>query len=75
MQCVAFDDVSPQAPVHFLVIPRKYITGISAITEEDEQVCTTAPALTIISSEILKRGRFVTSNCVLTLKVAIVLAL
>ena len=26
--CVAFDDVAPQAPVHFLVIPRKPIAMI-----------------------------------------------
>ena len=29
-QCVAFEDVHPQAPVHFLVIPRKHITSLNA---------------------------------------------
>ena len=38
LQCVAFDDISPQAPVHFLVIPRKAITALSTSTDEDEQV-------------------------------------
>jgi len=33
-QCVAFKDVAPQAPVHFLVIPRKPI----AMLEEAEDV-------------------------------------
>ncbi|KAI5629272.1 histidine triad nucleotide-binding protein 1, partial [Silurus asotus] len=28
-QCIAFHDVSPQAPIHFLVVPRKPIPQIS----------------------------------------------
>ena len=36
--CVAFDDVAPQAPVHFLVIPRKPISMVEKATEEDEKV-------------------------------------
>lgn len=35
-QCVAFHDISAQAPVHFLVIPRKPIAQLSKATEEDE---------------------------------------
>ncbi|XP_022191516.2 histidine triad nucleotide-binding protein 1 [Nilaparvata lugens] len=34
-KCVAFNDVSPQAPVHFLVIPRKPIDMLASATEED----------------------------------------
>ena len=37
-QCVAFDDISPQAPVHFLVIPKKPIKKLDSATEEDEKV-------------------------------------
>ncbi|XP_033724923.1 histidine triad nucleotide-binding protein 1-like [Pecten maximus] len=37
-QCMAFNDMSPQAPVHFLVIPRKPIPKIEDATEEDEQL-------------------------------------
>lgn len=37
-QCVAFNDVNPQAPVHFLVIPRKPIPQLSLSGEEDEQL-------------------------------------
>ncbi|KAF2354861.1 Histidine triad (HIT) protein [Trinorchestia longiramus] len=37
-QCVAFNDVNPQAPVHFLVIPRKPIAGLSSASDEDEQI-------------------------------------
>ena len=32
---VAFRDVSPQAPVHLLVIPRKPLTSVAAAGEED----------------------------------------
>uniref|UniRef100_A0AAG5D4Z9 HIT domain-containing protein n=1 Tax=Anopheles atroparvus TaxID=41427 RepID=A0AAG5D4Z9_ANOAO len=35
-KCVAFHDVAPQAPVHFLVIPRKAISQLSKASEEDE---------------------------------------
>jgi histidine triad (HIT) family protein len=29
-QCVAFEDIHPQAPVHVLVIPRKHIASLDA---------------------------------------------
>jgi len=35
---IAFWDISPQAPKHFLVIPKKHITGPSSVTQEDEQL-------------------------------------
>jgi len=34
-QCVAFHDLSPQAPVHVLVIPRKPISQLSKSGDED----------------------------------------
>ena len=37
-QCVAFDDIGAQAPVHFLVIPRKCIAQLSAADAADEQL-------------------------------------
>ena len=37
-QAVAFHDVNPQAPVHFLVIPKKAITQLSASSDGDEQL-------------------------------------
>ncbi|XP_046917611.2 histidine triad nucleotide binding protein 1 [Dermatophagoides farinae] len=36
--CVAFDDINPVAPVHFLVIPRKPITQLSKTTDDDEKI-------------------------------------
>lgn len=34
--CVAFHDIAPQAPSHFLVIPRKLIPRITEATAADE---------------------------------------
>lgn len=33
--CIAFRDISPQAPVHILIIPRKAIPRIGMATPED----------------------------------------
>lgn len=35
---LAFRDISPQAPVHFLVIPKKHIVGPAFMEEEDDQL-------------------------------------
>jgi histidine triad (HIT) family protein len=37
-EVLAFRDISPQAPVHFLVIPKKHIVGPAFIEAEDEQL-------------------------------------
>lgn len=37
-QCLVFRDVAPQAPVHFLVIPKKPIPRISQAEDEDQQL-------------------------------------
>jgi len=35
---LAFRDIAPQAPIHFLVIPKKHISGPAGVNAEDEQV-------------------------------------
>jgi len=35
---LAFKDISPQAPIHFLVIPKKAIATINDIQQEDDAV-------------------------------------
>ncbi len=35
-RCIAFRDISPQAPVHVLIIPRKPIPRVGLAGEEDE---------------------------------------
>ncbi|XP_063237697.1 adenosine 5'-monophosphoramidase HINT1 isoform X2 [Bacillus rossius redtenbacheri] len=37
-KCVAFKDVNPQAPIHFLVIPRKPIEQLSKAGDEDSEL-------------------------------------
>ena len=37
-KCVAFMDVAPQAPVHFLVIPRKRIAMIEDAADDDAEL-------------------------------------
>jgi histidine triad (HIT) family protein len=35
-QVVAFRDINPQAPTHLLVVPRKHIASLNALTPEDD---------------------------------------
>lgn len=35
---VAFHDIAPQAPVHFLVIPKKHIRTLNDLTEADREL-------------------------------------
>ena len=34
--CIAFKDVSPQAPVHILVIPKQEVVNVAALEDADE---------------------------------------
>ncbi|MEE2935287.1 MAG: histidine triad nucleotide-binding protein [Planctomycetota bacterium] len=36
--CLAFRDINPKAPVHFLVIPKKEIESLAEVSEEDEAI-------------------------------------
>jgi histidine triad (HIT) family protein len=35
---LAFKDINPAAPVHILVIPKKHISGITSLKEEDKEI-------------------------------------
>lgn len=35
---LAFYDVNPEAPIHFLIIPKNHIKNVSQINEENSQV-------------------------------------
>ena len=35
---MAFHDIDPQAPTHFLIIPKAHIASVSEITEENNAV-------------------------------------
>ena len=63
--CYAFYDIAPQAPVHFLVIPKAHIASVSAVTAENSAVVAhifeVIPA--IAKAEGLTNGYRVVSNC------------
>jgi histidine triad (HIT) family protein len=37
-QCLAFHDISPQAPVHILVIPKKEIVSLAHASKDDQSL-------------------------------------
>ena len=37
-QIIAFKDLDPQAPIHFLVIPKKHITSLATLDESDSDL-------------------------------------
>ena len=37
-QCYAFYDIEPQAPTHFLVIPKEHIDGADMVTAENSAI-------------------------------------
>lgn len=36
--CYAFNDIDPQSPVHFLVIPKEHIASVAGINENNSAV-------------------------------------
>jgi histidine triad (HIT) family protein len=37
-QCLAFEDINPQAPTHVLFIPKKHIPTVNDITADDREL-------------------------------------
>jgi histidine triad (HIT) family protein len=64
-QCLAFRDISPKAPVHILVIPKKEIPTLNDLTPEDEQLVghLYTAIRQIAAKEGLTGGYRVTVNC------------
>ena len=61
---IAFRDVNPQAPVHFLVIPKKQIVKLSEATDQDQALL---GHLLLVASKVAKQEgltsfRLVTNN-------------
>ena len=36
--CIIIEDISPQAPIHYLAIPKREIKGISDLSETDHGI-------------------------------------
>jgi histidine triad (HIT) family protein len=53
-QCVAFQDIHPQAPAHLLVIPRKHIISLNDDLENDKELL--GHLLTIASRMAKEQG-------------------
>jgi histidine triad (HIT) family protein len=37
-EILAFNDINPAAPIHVLVIPKKHITSLAEMKDEDEKI-------------------------------------
>ena len=48
---LAFRDINPQAPVHILVIPKRHVTSLNDLREEDGEL---AGALLLAAARIAK---------------------
>lgn len=51
-QCLAFRDINPQAPTHFLVIPKKPIAKLSDAEAEDQALL---GHLLLVASQVAKQ--------------------
>ena len=63
--CYAFNDIAPQAPTHFLVVPKAHIISVSAITAENSAVVAHIfEVIAKLSKEMgMNEGFRVVSNC------------
>ena len=50
--CIVINDISPQAPIHFLVIPKKSLRSLMDATEEDIPLL---GHLNVIAAKVAKR--------------------
>ncbi len=63
-ELLAFYDIDPQAPVHFLVIPKQHIQSCGAVTEENSAVVAKAfELISRLTKELGIESFRVVSNC------------
>ena len=64
-QVIAFKDINPQAPVHYLVIPKEHIKSADYITEENKGLIghIIFVASKIAKEEGLEDGYRIINNC------------
>ena len=62
--CYAFYDIEPQAPVHFLVVPKEHISGAGEITEDNAAIVAHCfAAIARICRELGCESYRVVNNC------------
>ena len=63
--CFAFNDIAPQAPTHFLVIPKAHIGSVSEVNSDNSAVVAHIFEVIpqIAKAEGLENGYRVVSNC------------
>ena len=62
--CLAFHDIDPQAPTHFLVIPKVHIASCAEITDENNAVVAHLFAVIAkVAKELGVESYRVVSNC------------
>jgi histidine triad (HIT) family protein len=49
---MAFQDIDPKAPIHLLIIPRKHITNVEDLTDEDGQL---AGKMLLIAKKVARK--------------------
>ena len=62
----AFKDINPAAPIHILIVPKKHISSLAELTEDDEKyIWGIHKAMNIIAKEqdFLDNGYRVIVNC------------
>ncbi len=63
---LAFKDINPQAPIHFLIVPKKHISTINDLQQEDEaltgKIILTAQSL-VKQENIDENGYRLVFNC------------
>ncbi len=64
-QVIAFNDINPQAPVHFLVIPKKHIESAMDITENHKDLIGNIfkVAVELAKDQGLTQGYRIVNNC------------
>ncbi len=49
---LAFNDISPKAPIHVVVIPKKHLSNIIELSEESELACAMARAVAEVAKNL-----------------------
>ncbi|MCA1561759.1 MAG: histidine triad nucleotide-binding protein [Acidobacteria bacterium] len=65
-EVMAFNDINPQAPMHVLVVPRRHIPTLNALTEADDElvgVMTRRAAALAAERGYAERGYRTVFNC------------